>query len=232
MREMLDDLLALIYPEVCPVCGNVLVKGEKIMCLSCRLSLPLTHFEQRSDWNGMMEKLLTLHAPVSRAAAYFYYQRESPHSHLIHHMKYNGMPSMGRDLMREYAATLSTSGFFDGIDAITAVPLSLTKLIKRGYNQSFRLAQGVRDVTALPIIDALRAGYHRSQTRLGADDRLKNARNIYSAKLENLRGVRHLLVIDDIVTTGATLCSCLEAIHKVAPSVELSVLALASTRLQ
>ena len=115
--------------------------------------------------------------------------------------------------------------------AIAPVPLSLTRLIARGYNQSYRLALGVSDVTSLPVINALRASRHGSQTRLGAEERSRNARGIYSARPEALDGVSHLLLIDDIVTTGATLRACLETLHDASPAMAISVLALASTRL-
>ncbi|MBD5363308.1 MAG: ComF family protein [Muribaculaceae bacterium] len=232
MRPTIEGLLSLLFPRVCGVCGRVLVEGEQTMCVSCRVFFPLTRFEERPDWNGLTEKLMTLKAPVERTAAYFFYQRRSPYSRLIQQMKYNHAPSLGRGLMREYAARLRDCGFFDGIDALVPVPLSLGKHIMRGYNQSYYLARGVADVTGLPIIEALRAGRHGSQTRLSASERLANARGIYSACPEALAGVSHLLLIDDIVTTGATACACLEALHQAAPGVRLSVLALASTRLQ
>lgn len=231
MNQTIEGLLSLLYPQVCPVCGNVLVAGERLMCLDCRIKLPLTNYERNADWNPMIEKLMC-HAPITRAAAYFFYQRESPHSRLVHQIKYHGQPRLGRELMREYATNLRSQGFFDGIDAMAPVPLSFSKLILRGYNQSFRLAQGVADVIPLPIVDALRAGRHGSQTRLGALERLRNARGIFSAKAEHLSGINHLLLVDDIVTTGATMCACAEAIHAAAPSIRISVLALASTRLQ
>lgn len=232
MRQTIEGLLSLIYPQVCGVCGRVLVEGEDVMCVGCRVMLPLTRFEERPEWNGLTEKLMSLRAPVERTAAYFYYQRNSPYSRLIHRMKYSHSPSIGRKLMREYARTLSERGFFEGIDAMTPVPLSFTKHVMRGYNQSYYLARGVDDVVTIPIVDALKAGRHVTQTRLGASERLANARGIYSARPGALEGIRHLLLIDDIVTTGATLCACLEALHQAVPDVKLSVLALASTRLQ
>ncbi len=231
MNPIIESLLSLLYPRVCPACGELMVEGERLMCLKCRLSLPLTGFERSPQWNPMMEKLMC-RVPVERCSAYFHYRRESPQARLIHRFKYGGQPSLGRELMKEYALALKPLGFFDGIDAVSPVSLSFVRLVLRGYNQSYRLACGVSDVTGLPIVRTLRAAHHRSQTRLGADARARNSgRGVYRALRDNLDGIDHLLLIDDIVTTGSTLRACVEALHLERPEMRISVLALASTRL-
>ena len=231
VRPIVEALLALCYPSVCGVCGSSLVEGERVMCLKCRLSLPLTGFESNFLWNPMMEKLVSLRGPVERCAAYFYYQSHAPHSRLVHLFKYNEKTRIGRDLIGEYARRLQSAGFFDGIDAMAPVPLSRGKLIRRGYNQSFQLARGGREVVPLPVIEALKAARHGSQTRLDARLRMENARGVYSAVARNLDGVGHLLLIDDIVTTGATVCACVEALRAARPRMKVSVLALATPRM-
>lgn len=224
--------MGLCFPEVCAVCGTALVKSEKVMCLKCRLSLPMTGLEENPGWNPMMEKLVNLRGPVERCASYFYYSGSAPHARLVQQFKYHEKTRIGRDLMREYARKLLPLGFFDGIDAIAPVPLSRGKLINRGFNQSFQLACAVRDVTSLPIVEALKARRHGSQTRLSAHERLENARGVYKAVSRNLAGVGHLLLIDDIVTTGATVCACAEALHSANPQMKVSVLSLATTQMQ
>lgn len=231
MRRIVGKLLALCYPPVCGVCGAALVEGEKVMCLRCRLSLPLTGLESNFLWNPMMEKLVSLRGPVERCAAYFYYQSHAPHSRLVHLFKYHEKTRIGRDLIGEYARRLVPLGFFDGIDAVAPVPLSRGKLIRRGYNQSFQLARGVCGVVPLPVVRALEAAGHTSQTRLDAISRMENARGVYSAVGQNLEGIDHLLLVDDIVTTGATVAACVEALHALRPKMKVSVLALATTRM-
>lgn len=224
MTPWINGLIDLILPRTCPICGRVMVAGEQVMCLHCRLDLPLVTTD-------ISDRLITLRAPIERTAAYFYYQRDEPHARLIQQAKYEGRPHLGEQLMAEYARTLLPTGFFAGIDAIAAVPLHWRKLIARGYNQSFRMARGVSSVTGIPIIDPLRAARHGSQTRLTASERLDNARGTYTASPAALTGITHLLLIDDIITTGATLTACAEAIHAASPSTRISALSLAATLL-
>lgn len=200
------------------------------MCLSCRIKLPLTGFEKSPTANEMIDKLAGLVA-IERAAAYFHYRRDSPHSALIHEMKYRGRPDIGRDLAREYARMLRDSGFFDNIDALVPVPLHFLKHCRRGFNQSAAIAAGISDVTSLPVIDALRAGAHSSQTRRSAAGREIAARGVYSAAAKALIGLKHVLIVDDICTTGATLHSCAAVISAADPTIRISAFALASTSL-
>lgn len=207
-----------------------MTRGETPMCLKCRLNLPLTGFESSPAENGMIDKLQGL-VPIESAVAYFYYRRDAPQAALIHDMKYHGFPKIGRQLAREYAETLSRNGFFDAIDAIIPVPINFLRHCRRGFNQSAWIARGIAEVTNLPVIDGLRARAHGSQTRLSAIARQQAAQHIYSANVKAVQGLRHVLLVDDICTTGATLYSCAAAIHSANPSAKISVFALATTSL-
>lgn len=225
-----DALLSVIYPPLCPCCGEVMTRGEGPMCLSCRLEFPFTdHFRNYSD-NALTGKLQGI-VPIKRAAAYFTYRREGFQAALIHEMKYRGRPIIGRRLAAEFAGRLQGEGFFDGIDAIAPVPLNFWRHCRRGYNQSAYIAAGVAEATGLPIVDALKAGRHGSQTRLGAVERRRALANVYSVKKGGVEGVNHLLLVDDICTTGATLYACAEAAFRANPAMDISALVLATTSL-
>lgn len=230
MNLLLESILSVLYPPLCPCCGTVMVRGEGPMCLSCRLKLPETDFHLSPSSNDLMDKLQGL-VPVEGAVAYFRYRRNSPQARLIHDMKYRGCPDTGRRLAREYAQRLRDTGFFDGVDAIAPVPLNFWRHCRRGYNQSAHIALGLADVSGLPVINALSARPHNSQTRLDAAARSTAARGIYRARPDALSGLKHLLLVDDICTTGSTLHACLEALHDAAPSMKLSVAVLATTSL-
>lgn len=230
MNLLIESLLSVMYPPLCPCCSTVMTRGEGPMCLGCRLSLPLTGFENSPAENEMMDKLQGL-IPIEGAVAYFRYRRDAPQAALIHDMKYRGVPSIGRRLAREYAVALQDKGFFKDIDAIIPVPLNFWRHCRRGFNQSAWIARGVADITGLPIVNGLRARAHSSQTKLGAEARQKAAANVYHAYAKALQGLHHILLTDDICTTGATLYSCATALHTANPSLKISVMALAATSL-
>lgn len=229
--RLLTGIVNLIWPDVCEVCGCSLVKGEKVLCLGCRLNLPRTNLHNQSF--GPIHHRLASHVPIERAGGYFYYYRSGAFTRLIHAAKYRGRPNVARYLGAEYAREIMPDGFFDNMDLILPVPLHRFKLWKRGYNQTDYIAQGVRDVTKLPIAHNLVAiKGHSTQTRKGAYLRWLNTRNIYGVEhSEELEG-KHVLVVDDVLTTGATLLACCEAIHRTAPTATISVLTLAVSHLQ
>ncbi len=230
MNKLIEGLLSVFYPELCPCCGKVMVSGERVMCLSCRLSLPTTNYHLNPTDNEMRSKLNGL-IPIERATAYFHYHRQSPHAQILHEAKYGGHPRIAQQLAHDYANEIKDSGFFDGIDAITPVPLNFWRHCRRGYNQSYHIAKGISLVTNLPIIDTMTARRHTSQTRKSGSERQSSTKNIFSAKRGSLNDINHILIVDDISTTGATLYSCCEALTKEHPEIRISVLTLASTRL-
>lgn len=229
--SVIDSLLAVIYPEECAVCGTPLVRGEKVMCMQCRTDLPVTNFHLHAEFNPLVERLMC-HAPIERAVAMFHYERFSPYARLIHQAKYNGRPSLARHLAMIFAMQLRSEcpELLADVDLLQPVPLSLTKLISRGYNQSFHIARGIAEVADIAVGDRLRARRHSSQTRKDHRQRYLNALGTYSVK-EDFTDVTHVLLIDDIITTGATICACAEAIHQNSPATRISVLSLAATRL-
>ena len=231
LMEWGRDLLRIIFPKVCEVCGRSLVKGERVMCLHCDISLPRTRVHT-DDFNAI-HKRLAGSTPIDRAAGMFYYYRESDYARLIHVAKYNSRPIVARQLAETYARELLPDGFFDGIDVILPVPLHSIKLISRGYNQSEEIAKGLSAVTGIMVGDNLvaRRG-HSTQTKKNSYSRWVNAQGIYDVVNGDEFEGKHVLVVDDVITTGATLLACCEAIHRVAPTARISVLSLAVTHLR
>ncbi len=218
----------MLYPPLCPVCGRLLVRGEGLICLECRMELPRADLHLTDPSIG--HQRVIANAPVERTAAYFYYKRDSSYARLIHKAKYNGRPSLARRLAAEFAGILSAEGFFDGIELIEPVPMHTFKKWRRGYNQADYIAAGISDATGIAVGDHLRASRtHSTQTHLGAAGRWINTKGIYTSAHDGEIAGKHLLVVDDVLTTGATLTRCINALAEASPTTRFSILTLAAT---
>lgn len=221
----LNDLKGLIFPRYCKVCGRRLMHSEQHLCINCLLDLPRTHYEQNPN-NLLMQHFLEW-PEVVRATAYFYYYKEGKYSQLIHHLKYYDHPEVGTYLGRLAATELKANGFFDGIDLIVPVPLSKKKQRQRGYNQSDYIARGISEVTSIDMCtDSIeRIVNTDTQTAKGRIDRWKNTEGIFRIKNTATLTGKHILLIDDVATTGATLHACVSALLTM-PGIRVSVFAL------
>ena len=225
------QLLDLLAPRLCVVCGRRLSLTEQVLCTSCNMHLPRTGF-QLNAYDNPMARLFWGLFPVERAAALFRYEAGSGVSSVIYDLKYHNQPEIGREMGRLVAAEFSDAGFFDGIDAIVPVPLARKRQWQRGYNQSLCIAQGISRVTGLPVRNGVvcRTRFVQSQTQMGRWERQENVENVFGLKdADAIRG-RHILLIDDVVTTGATMTACARELLK-AGDVKLSLLSLGFTKL-
>ncbi len=230
-RHWGNSFINLLFPKVCTVCRNTLVEGEDIMCLDCLLKLPKTTFASYYS-NELTDRLVSLKAPVTKANSLYYYVAGTPYVRLIHDAKYNRRPIVARNLAETHAKEMSAKGFFDDIDVIIPIPLHFTKQWMRVYNQSHEIAIGLSRVTGIPTGDNLIAPHsHPTQTRKNATERRLNPIGSFTVKypeeLENL----HILIVDDVITTGSTILSGLEEIHSASPSSRLSVYSLAISKM-
>ena len=219
-------LLDLISPRLCVVCGQRLTVSEEVICTKCNLHLPRTGFH-RDPYENEMAKLFWHQIPVERAAALFYYEPHAETANILYELKYKTHPEIGEVMGRLIAKELQTSDFFDGIDGIVPVPLAKKRLHQRGYNQSMEIAKGVSEVTHLPIYNKVvkRNVFEGSQTSKGRWERNENVEGVFKlADATAIQG-KHLLVVDDVVTTGATVIACGKELSK-AGNVKMSVLAV------
>jgi ComF family protein len=227
-QNLWNSFLSLFYPALCTICREPLMEGEEFFCLSCFLHLPKTRYLSHTS-NPAVDRFRGK-IPLERANAYLYYSKGGKGQKLIAAIKYQGNIRLGRKIGADLAREFSASGFFDGIDYLVPVPLHDKKRKKRGFNQSEIIAQGISSITGIPLEtkNLYRAKVNVTQTKKTIYERWKNTAGIFQLKDKQLFIKKHILLIDDVLTTGATLEAC--AIRLLdTPDIQISILTIAIT---
>jgi ComF family protein len=210
-----SDLLFLVYPEQCEACGNSLVRGESVLCIKCLADMPRTDYMHWDD-NPVIQ-VFWGRVRVEMATALFLFGKGSRYRKLLHKLKYKRKPEIGVFLGKELGASLNQSKYFTKIDAIVPVPLHKSRLKTRGYNQSLMIALGISEVTGWDVYTDLLLRVHatETQTKKNKEERWKNVSGKFA--VENSERVKNksVLLVDDVVTTGATLEACAEELLKI-----------------
>lgn len=230
MTNWWSRLLDLISPRLCVVCGRRLAPTERSLCSVCVLHLPRTTYQFTPEDN-LMARLFWGQVPIERSAALMFYEPHSEMAQMVYRLKYDNRPDIGEDLGRLMASEMQMARFFDDIDFLLPVPLSPKRLRQRGYNQSEMLTVGINDITKIPVVTNVlkRRFFHQSQTTLSRQDRQENVTDMFClSKADVLQG-KHVLLVDDICTTGATLTACANVLKEI-PSVRISILTLGLTK--
>jgi ComF family protein len=224
--DLWDDFISLLFPRLCYACGNHLLRNENLICTECFVVIPRTNYHLENE--NPLAQLFWGRCLIEKAAAFSFYNKGSRIRNLIHNLKYRGIKEIGFELGRIYGLSLKSSAFTEGIDLIIPVPLHLSKKRIRGFNQCDFISAGIGDATGLPVfLDSLaRITGSETQTKRSRYDRWTNVEGIFHVTLpESIRG-RHILLVDDVITTGSTIESCANELLKV-EGVKVSVAALA-----
>ena len=226
MMTLLNDLWEFFFPRYCVICGKRLLQGEEHFCLNCLCALPRIRFSNQED--NKMARLLWGKMPIERAYAFLYYSKGGSVRELLFQLKYYGNQRIGSFLGRCMAKELFSTGFFDGIDGIIPVPLHDKKLKSRGYNQSELLAEGFSSVVRMRVLkDVLRRRqYTDTQTHKSNYERWNNVMDVFECTSPEQLSHKHVLLVDDVLTTGATLVACAYAFKEV-EGLRISILTLA-----
>ncbi len=228
VKKGFSSLGDALFPACCEVCGRELVDGEILLCLHCRAELPRTRYHRCAD-SPLHERMALPGVPIERTASYFHYVRGNPYARLIQHAKYNSRPAIVRQLGADFARELAADGFFYGIDMLQPIPLHGWKRFRRGYNQAEIICSGISEVTGIPIADNLRARNHSTQTRKNIAERQANLTGVMRlVAAEDIAG-KHILLVDDVITTGATMLAAARVLLSASPAPTISILSLAST---
>ena len=226
--KLLNHIINLFYPRVCAACGNLLMNGEETVCLSCHCLLPKTLYEKNAD--NPLAKMFYGQVDFHAVTAEFFFSKTGKVQHLLHQLKYEGNKDAGFFLGQQIGESIRESELFQDIDYLIPIPLHPKKEHIRGYNQSHVIAQGVEDVTGIPIMnDCLyRKVFTSTQTKKSREERWDNVKDIFDIKdHERPRGC-HVLVLDDVLTTGATLMAAGTTLSQI-PDIKISVATAACT---
>lgn len=226
MIALLNDVWEFFFPRYCVICGKRLLQGEEHFCLNCLCALPRIRF--RNQENNEIAKLLWGKMPIERASAFLYYSKGGNVRELLFQLKYYGNQKIGFFLGRCMAKELFSTGFFDGVEGIVPVPLHEKKRKLRGYNQSELLSEGISSVVQIPVLkDVLRRKqYTDTQTHKSNYERWSNVMDVFEGVFIGRLAYKHVLLVDDVLTTGATLVACADALKEV-EGLRISVLTLA-----
>ncbi|SHM41543.1 ComF family protein [Chitinophaga sp. CF418] len=227
MKNLLASLLDLLYPHTCDGCGIDLTHTEKVLCLRCQRRLPLTGYQHLPD--NPVEKIFWGRVNIRHAMAAYYYRKSSLLQQLIYQFKYNQREDIATHLGQQMGNILLQSRWLYEINSIIPVPIHPTKLQQRGYNQAILLANGIATVTGKPVMEEIlfRNNYSPSQTNKGRLLRWQNVSGVFSIRPGNYLKDQHILLIDDVLTTGATLEACSNLLVGAGAVVSICTLAFA-----
>ncbi len=206
--NVFTDLYNTFFPRKCVYCGKNLDKSEQEICKKCLNRLPETQF--LNDYENQLFQKFWGRVNIEFAFSMYYFNKQSVLQHLLHHIKYKGRKELAYVLGKSLGQELKNTSHFKSCDLIIPVPLHPEKEKKRGYNQSEWIAKGVSESINIPVNTALlqRHVNSKSQTRKNRKERWENVRMAFSLKTNEISGYKHALLIDDVITTGATLEAC------------------------
>lgn len=230
ITRIFTDFIRLFYPNLCMVCHNDLAEGESVICTSCLYHIPRTKYWYDSE--NPVAKIFWGRAFIQNACSFFFFSKGSRYRKLLHHLKYNGKKEVGFILGKEFGNELNRVESYKNIDFIVPVPLHPKRFKQRGYNQAEEIAKGLHESMGIPVSTKtlIRSGYTETQTRKTRTERVANVSKKF--RLENPEDFKgkHVLIVDDIVTTGATLEECAATVLQAEDS-KVSIVTLAYTSL-
>ena len=225
-----SELINLFYPQVCAACNNGLFKGEEIICTQCLYHLPKTQFHKIPG--NPVEKQFWGKVPLHSGTALYYFNKGERVQQLIHRLKYHGEKEVGTFAGRILGSDLRKCDRFNTIDRVVPVPLHASKLRTRGFNQAEYFGAGLSESLGVPLTPdfLVRSKATETQTHKSRFERFENVNRLFNLNPEYPPEPHHFLLVDDVITTGSTLTSCVAVLLEI-PGSRVSVATIAYARL-
>jgi len=226
----MNDFFSLIYPRICACCGNTLWRHEQVICTFCEFHLPKTWFHL--EYDNPVSQTFWGRVKVESAAAFLHFSKGNNVQRLIHSLKYKGRKDIGIYLGVQFGLYLKNSPFFNSSDLIIPVPLHRKKLMQRGYNQSEQFAIGLAASMKIKVNNQqlCRTSFSQTQTLKSRFRRWQNVSGIFRIARPGKLAGKHVLLVDDVITTGATLEACVQVLTDRIPDVRVSIATIATTK--
>jgi len=223
------DLVSLVFPKICAICGNNLLYHETVICISCQFHLPLTNFHL-DDKNPLILSFCG-GSRIGTAGAYLYFNKGNQVQKLIHSLKYKNRPDIGVYLGKQYGSCLKKVPGLEKLDYIIPIPLHPLKQKFRGYNQSEAIAEGLSISMDVPvnINSIIRKKITETQTRKSRFRRWENVEETFFVHSPQVLINKHVLIVDDVITTGATIESCINSLQFVS-GITISIAVIATAK--
>ena len=223
---MLNSLINLFFPKVCAGCKTFISTNEYVICTVCRHELPLTNHHLNPE-NEAFKKFYG-RIPVEHVSALLYFHKKGMVQEIIHNLKYKGHEEIGTFLGEWYASDLKNSSVVADVDAIIPVPLHEKRLKERGYNQVTNFGLALSENFKIPLNDSIliRKVYSKTQSKKNLLGRTEGIETVFDVAFSEKDTNKHFLLIDDVLTTGATLEACSKALLKI-PGAKISILCMA-----
>jgi ComF family protein len=224
---MFSDFINLFFPRLCAACNEALLKNETEICLSCIVNLPKTNYHINKE--NSLNKIFWGRIDIENVAAYYFFNKGNKVQHLLHQLKYKGAKQLGEKIGLLYGYELIHSPSFKDIDFIIPVPLHPKKLKKRGYNQSEWFANGLSQSLNIPCNTSLlfRKVDSATQTKKSRFNRWENVSEIFGIAENIDLNNKHILLVDDVITTGATIEACAKALKSQNAKISIVTIACA-----
>jgi ComF family protein len=227
-KTALQSLLHLFFPHLCAGCDSDIINNQQVLCLKCIEQLPVTDFHLHA--NNPVEKIFLGRLPLAHAGSYLFFTKDSLLQHLLHQLKYKGNKDLGSYFGKQIGNALLQSNRFTDIEALIPLPLFASRERKRGYNQATVLCEGIASVLQVPVLKNVikRTMATETQTKKNRIERWQNIKDKFELTDSAAIQHKHVLLVDDVVTTGATLEACGRELLS-AGTVQLSIFTMAYT---